>query len=573
MRLRALLALCIAAAMLVPSAALGHSERHTESPVRPGKAPDPNRTPTEIIDVCKTGECAYEHIQSAVNAAHDGALIRIWPGVYKEEPSRATPDLPADNADGTYSYEFHVQHPNAQNLIAVLGKKSITLRGMGAISRDVVVDAGFHKHVGIRADRADGFIIQNVSFWHSNEHGVYVLDQDGFLIDNVMSGYSGEYAFLTFATDHGIYRNCEAVGAGDAGIYPGGSADTPGRWSTEVDHCVSYHNINGYSGTQGDHVWVHDSEFYDNGLGLVSDSETDHPNYPENGVVWERNKIYDNNFDYYAETSDVAPVEFDEAGAGLNGANLPVGVGVFFPSGNENLLQNNQIWGNSRYGVWLATGQGLVVGPTSEPAAQPFMSSGNRFIGNRMFAPTDVTNGKPNGTDFVWDGLGLNNCWQDNTATATGGTVSSNLVMLPPCQTPLASSPVPLWIPDPVNLFEQASIAKYDGRPICDYVGYQPCAFGPGPAKGKAKNKPESDGGVPDSERTYLPNPTPCGPSTCPHSSSTRATFVLGVKTARTFSMTASALPATGVGTPIALALALIVGAAVTAVMIRKKSV
>jgi hypothetical protein len=305
----------------------------------------------------------------------------------------------------------------------------------------------------------------------------------------------------------------------------------------------------------------------------VSDSETDHPNYPENGVVWERNKIHDNNFNFYSPESDVAPVEFDEAGPGLNGANIPVGVGVFLPSGNENLLQNNQIWGNSRYGVWLASGQGMVVGPTSDPAGRPFMSSGNRFIANRMFAPTDVANGKANGFDFVWDGLGQNNCWQDNTATATGGTVSSNQVMLPSCDGPLGAAPVPLWVPDPVNLFEQASIAKYNGRPICDYAMYQPCSGGPGPAKGKAKNKPASDGGVPDSQRTYVPNPTPCGPSTCPHSSSSSASFVLHAKTTRTFSATAVALPATGVGTPVALALALIVGAAVTAVLIRKKSV
>ena len=63
--------------------------------------------------------------------AVDGALIQIWPGTYNEEPSAAQPDLPADNEDGTYSFEFHVNNPNAQNLIAIVGKRDITLRGMG----------------------------------------------------------------------------------------------------------------------------------------------------------------------------------------------------------------------------------------------------------------------------------------------------------------------------------------------------------------------------------------------------------------------------------------------------------
>jgi hypothetical protein len=83
--------------------------------------------PTQTLDVCKTGECPYEHIQAAVNDASDGTLIRIWPGTYHEEPSVATPDLPPDSEDGTYSYEFHLQNPNAQNLIAIVGKKNITL--------------------------------------------------------------------------------------------------------------------------------------------------------------------------------------------------------------------------------------------------------------------------------------------------------------------------------------------------------------------------------------------------------------------------------------------------------------
>ena len=74
------------------------------------------------------------------------------PGVYKEEPSRAQPttghgDLP----DGSYSYEYHVAHPNDANLIAVLGKKNITIEGMGADPDDAVIDAGFQKASTIRS--------------------------------------------------------------------------------------------------------------------------------------------------------------------------------------------------------------------------------------------------------------------------------------------------------------------------------------------------------------------------------------------------------------------------------------
>jgi parallel beta helix pectate lyase-like protein len=569
MRRLPLLAFAVIAAMLVPTGALAHFERPTLSPARPGKVPDINRTPTEIINVCKiAAECSFEHIQAAVDAADDGALIQIWPGRYNEEPSVASPDLPPDTPQGWYTYEFHAAHPNAQNLIAVVGKHNITLRGMGSSPRDVVIDARFKKHVGIRGDRADGLIIQNLSTWHANEHGIYILDQDGFIIDNVDSGYSGEYSFLTFATDHGVYRHCEAFGSGDAGIYPGGSADTEGRWSTEIDHCKAYHNVNGYSGTQGDHVWVHDSEFYDNGIGIVSDSETDHPNYPENNLIVERTKIYGNNFNYYDPSSDVAPVEFDEAGAGLNGVALPPGIGIFLASGNDNLVQNNDIWDNGRYGVWLASGEGMVVGPTSEPMGQFFMSSGNRFINNRMFAAgTDPKNNK---TDFGWDGFGQNNCWDGNTRSASGDPATSDAPFLPPCSTPLGAAPLPVGVPWVPNSLEQLSVAKYNGRPLCDYIGYQPCVFGPGPAEGKARNRPDG--------MQTPPAPPPCGPETpCAAGASASSVSVRGAKTSRTFHATAQpvGLPATGVATPTGLAIMLIVGAAVigtTAVVTRLRN-
>jgi hypothetical protein len=550
MRPSTLGAVVLAVAVLVPSIAGGHAERPTPSPARDGAVPNPNRIPTKTIDVCKTGDCDYEHIQAAVNAAPDGGLIQIWPGLYKEEPSRAAPSLEPDSPDGTYSYDHQLKHPNSQNLIAVVGKKNITLRGMGARPRDVLIDVEFKKHVGIRGDRADGLIIENLSMWHAFDHGIYVLDQSGYLIDRVVSGFSRDYSFLMFATDHGLIQNCEAFGAGDAGIYPGGEPNTPGRHSNEVTNCKSYHNVIGYSGTQGNYVWVHDNEFYDNAVAMTSDSETDHPNYPQQNLTVEGNKIHDNNFNVYAEDSDVFSVFGD-------GIYLPVGTGLFLPSGNLNLVQNNEVWGNDRYGIWLGAGQGMVVGPTSDPVGAPFISTGNRFIGNKMYGPS----GKKNGTDFAWDGMGVNNCWEANVASAEGAPVTSDAPFLPPCNLPGNLGPMPFTVGAPyaVNMVHQAGILFVPqespigaGEPIACAVDIGGCVWGPGPRPGEARNTPEG----------YQPPPTPptCGPSTpCTGASAAR---VRGTKTTRTFSVTASKLPATGVGTPAGIAMALLIGAA-----------
>jgi hypothetical protein len=515
------LALFVLLSIGLSTPALAHEERPTESPPRPGSVPSLSRIKNQhpILDVCKTKvsgrwECKYRDIQAAVNAAPNGALIRIWPGLYKEMPSRRVALLPPDNPDGTYSYEMQEKHPNSLNLIAILGKKNITLLGMGRKPRDVVIDGGFAKHVGIRADRSDGFIIKNLSVWHAPEHGVYILDSSGFVIDRVVSGWSGEYSFLTYATDHGLYQNCEALGSGDAGLYPGGSADTPGRFSTEIRNCKAYHNAIGLSATQADHVWMHDSELYDNALGLGSDSETDHPNYPENNMVIERNKFHDNNFNVYAADSDVFVPPIGAAFTALaqtGGGVVPVGVGILYLSGNDNLVQNNQIWGHDRYGAWLATGQGLLVGPASDPPAPPFLSSGNRFISNRMYPPNGVK-GELNSIDFGWDGGGQDNCWQANTRSESGAPATTEAMPFPACQLipGVVDAPAPFWIPNPLNILAQLGLVIVGNTPTCAYnpIPGQQCAFGPGPKMENARNTKEG-------QRVEWPPPPTCGPSNC----------------------------------------------------------
>jgi hypothetical protein len=493
---------------LAPTLAYGHAERPMQSPPREGFVPDAARIKRQspVLDVCKSKvngafECRFRDIQAAVNAAPNGALIRIWPGYYQELPSRAAKRFEPDNPDGTFSYEFHVKHPNSENLIAIVGKKNLTLLGMGRKPRDVVIDAGFAKHVGIRGDRSDGLIIKNLSVWHAFDHGIYVLETSGLLIDDVVSGYSREYAYLTFADDHVLMRDCEATGSGDGGLYPGGSADTPGRVSQEIDNCKSYHNVLGYSGTQGDHIWVHDSEFYDNAVGLVTDSETDHPNYPQNDLTLENNKFYDNNFNPYSPDSDLKATVFE--GYYL----IPVGIGAFLVSGNDNLVQHNWVWGNDRAGFWQASGQGVVIGPTEEPRAIPFMSSHNRFIANRMHPPPGVK-GEANGVDFLYDGLGLNNCWQGNEGF-DGGAVTSDHPMLPLCGIPILGGPTPVvsvpWLP---NLIEQAMGIYENGEPICWTLNVGRCIWGPGPNPKNARNLPEG-------MRQEWPDPPVCGPVTC----------------------------------------------------------
>jgi hypothetical protein len=432
--------------------------------------------------------CKFHQIQPAVTASGNNDRVVIMPGVYTEPTSRSKPtNDPAcaqykitndKSQTGAVSYAYQFHCPNDQNLIAVLGRAlgpgsdpqppledrhgipnigacircNFQIEGSGVSADDVVVDGGNvasgnggpeggAKDVGIRADRADGFVLRNLTVRHVNEHAIYVLESDGYVLDRFKTFYAGEYGVLTFVEDHGLMQNCEAAGNGDSGLYPGAGADTgaqrpPGtafRYSQEIRFCDSHHNAGGYSGTDGNAVHVDHNNFYDNALGFTTDVFTapGHPGFPQDSDLIENNNFYDNNFNPYVKGSDVTPT-----------VPLPVGTGLWIAGGNDNVIRNNRFWNNWRRGTMLfAVPDALVCGDHSiqlagcDPAAGASTSFNNSFHGNVMGVAPDGSS-KPNGTDFWWDSFTGNtgNCWFSNT-TALGKSITSSppAPLLPDC--------------------------------------------------------------------------------------------------------------------------------------------
>ena len=443
-------ATAILALLVAPAGA--HKERPITSPPRDGSVPDLARKSQNTLVVCKASsrptrdalakirdrqragdrghakaalaswkqntklfrKCRYEHIQAAVNDATDGTTIRVMPGVYREEPSRAAPSHGApDLPDGSYSYEYHVAHPNDANLIAILGKKNLTLEGTGTDPRDVLIDAGFVKDVPIRADRADGIIIRNLWARDGNEHCIYVVETAGYVFDRTVGSFCRDYELFSFASDLGLYTDCEAEGGGDSGIYTGGNPDTSalGRFSVEIRRCKMHTNALGFSGTQGSSVWMHDNDVYDNAVGLSFDTENDHPNAPQRQSLIENNLLHDNNLDIYA-----ADTPTPAGGPAYGFLRYPVGTGMWIVGGTDNVIRNNFIYGNQRFGVMLF----------GNPLEGPVLAevSRNQVYGNVIGTAPDGT-AHPNGTaeppsatgfvegatDLFWGGSGDDNCW------------------------------------------------------------------------------------------------------------------------------------------------------------------
>jgi len=468
-------------------AAGAHTERGLDFPSGKGQIPK-YRTSGPALVVCNassrgaiaalSGEikaynerllkrCRFENLQDAVDALEaDRSRILILPGIYFEKPSltsegaacKGFEDRARDNdvTNDVMSYEEQVQCPHAQNLVAIFGDGvdagiecdspycGLQIEGTGAAPEDVILDAGFKKLNVVRADRADGVYFKNFTVQRSHFNGLYVIQQDGFVIDNLVGRWNDEYGFLAFASDHGLYKDSEGYGNGDSGIYLGGLPSFHGaRHSIEVKNFVSHHNVGGFAATGGDSLYVHDSVFRHNSVGISMDSfYPNHPGVPQNSSVFVRNRIYSNNIDYYKYWDDGTCAQPSaqrgyERGVVCPVVPVPVGTGIFTAGGNQNVYGENYIYDNWRYGTMLFGVPAPFRGET-DPEKEFDTSHFNRYPMNIM-GVSPAGESKPNGLDFWWDEEGAGNCWEQNLGGTDG--ISSDPAALPDCERTPAFSP------------------------------------------------------------------------------------------------------------------------------------
>ena len=407
--------------------------------------------------------CVFRSIQTAIKRSHNNDRVIVMPGKYTEPKSRAKPtDDPkcaqyreqSDKGAGAATFRYQVKCPNDQSLIYVQGRAlvktpppmppredrhgipdngrcircNLQIDGTGAKPEDVLIDIAKDtraklrgpseaiKDVGIRADRADGLVIRNLSAAHAAEHGIYIHETDGYLMQRVKFFWNQEYGGLMFTSDHGLTADCEGMGSGDSAIYPGGAADTgeqtvepQQRVNQTITRCDIHHNTLGYSGTMGNGTRVVGNHFYDNGTGITTDSfyAGGHPGYPQDTARFEKNQIYSNNFNTFLPGSDVEPR-----------VPVPVGVGIFIAGGNNNNISGNRIYDNWRRGTMLIEVPDTFSKETSTTVKST--SHRNRFHNNVMGIAPDGTK-MPNGVDFWWDEpqYQKDNCWYDNGDVTT----------------------------------------------------------------------------------------------------------------------------------------------------------
>jgi len=483
----------------LPALALGHAERTSYFPnfdpstgefgPVTGSAPKYRKSGGNELVVCKDDSaariasmprgakrlraeallpaCAYQHIQAAVDAAVSDDRILVLPGTYREEPSNtASPECEGlyqrARDHGVFSYEDHLACPNAANAIAVLGDGpdpdracdrlcNLQIEGVGG--REYVTLEGERAKLNlVRADRADGFVLKGLELVHSDFNNVYVLETNGFRLEDLETHDSREYGALSFASDHGVYNRIEAYRNGDSGVYPGSGPERPGcspeaadNYGIEIKNVDSHDNTIGYSGTAGNHIYAHDNKFHDNATGITTDSfASNHPGMPQDCARWERNEIYSNNLDLFNDEHDAyckqAPEDREdpEDHPTCPTFQVPVGTGILIAGGNANIVGDNYIYDNWRWGTAVLWVPAALRGDDDSGQSdndvfnQYDTSHDNRYVGNRMGVRPDGSP-DPNGLDHWWDEEGRGNCWSGNTGPG-GSTPTSDPLLLPKCE-------------------------------------------------------------------------------------------------------------------------------------------
>jgi hypothetical protein len=332
------------------------------------------------LTVCKHG-CRYTTIQAAVNASGRNATISVKPGRYVEGVT-----VSGHQHDGLHI----IGAGNTPAAVLIEGKNAHGPEGSA--------------QNGIEGDNVNNLDLENMKADHFAANGFFINTCNGFTMKKLVAGFNHSYGLYVFKCVGGRMTQSVGYGNGDSAFYVGGTPFQKHPAWTTLDHDTGYKNVLGYSGTNSKYVLIRDSEFYNNGAGIVPNTLTSEPWQPASTGIIKHNLIYWNNFDYYRPGS---PVRTVSGGVGTDAANYPIGAGVILFGASGWKVEDNSIFGNFLWGAAAFSD------PTNTSGKAE--NNGNRFVANRMGAQFKDANG----VDFYNDGSGRGTCFMHNSAGST----------------------------------------------------------------------------------------------------------------------------------------------------------
>ncbi|MCB0827944.1 MAG: hypothetical protein KDB62_03945 [Solirubrobacterales bacterium] len=395
----------------------------------------------QYFDVCKHG-CKYNTIQKGVNAAGEWqkkkngkanpdkvnktvATVRVQPGTYTEgvliHGSQKGMNF---NGLKIIGVKNNLKpNPNARKVI-LQGKnaKTVVKGTPGWVQGDPTKIAANN---AIEARNVDDIVFKNM--WAKNylNNTFFVwasnLEADNehcadFVMDNLVSSDTKSYGLFSRNCYGGKFLNSEGWNHGDSALYIGetpcdefdwtnkgpnpGPCQADPNW-TIVKNMTSHQNSLGYSGTNSKYVKIMDSNWYNNGAGIVPNTLDSEKFEPSGQLILENNNIFWNNYNYYSDGSTFTTVI---------GNGNPTGIGIMLYGTDGVVAKNNNIFGNEQWGAATFSGPELFEVNEGDDAK----NMNNQFIDNNM-----GRNGvDPNGNyDFFSDASGGGNCWSGNNSS------------------------------------------------------------------------------------------------------------------------------------------------------------
>ena len=170
----------------------------------------------------------------------------------------------------------------------------------------------------------------------------------------------------------------------------------------------------GYSGTNSKYVKIVESAFYNNGAGIVPNT-LDSEGYEPNGWnVFEKQRRV-------LEQLQLLPRRLGlqnglrraRASSAAATVNYPTGVGIVLYGGADNVVKQNNVFGNYKWGIASFSGPGEIFVANEGDDAK---NINNQIVENTMGREGADPNGE---YDFWNDATGGGNCWGGNSAGAT----------------------------------------------------------------------------------------------------------------------------------------------------------
>lgn len=394
----------------------------------PALAKGGGKKPQEkVFEVCKHG-CKYPTIQKAVNAA----------GSFKFKQAKAKTKVVVAVKPGKY-VEGVVVDGTAK-------KKSfddLTIEGTKKDRKKTVLEGKNAKgelgaaQNGIEAISVDGLVLKNMWARNYQSNGFFIHASseegqhcDGYTMDNLLASDNRSYGLFAKNCFGGKMVNSAGYHQGDSAFYVGETPCNSKNWTnhgvvpapkpcqrkpkwTLLKNDRSYENVLGYSGTNSKYVKIVESAFYNNGAGIVPNTLDSEGFEPNGWNVFERNDVFWNNYNYFLSASKFHTVS---GGLGqLAGAtvNYPTGVGIVLYGGDENIVRDNNVFGNYKWGIASFSGPGEVFVANVGDDAK---NINNEIVENTMGREGADPNGE---YDFWNDATGAGNCWGGNSPAAS----------------------------------------------------------------------------------------------------------------------------------------------------------